>query len=525
MSAAETSSTGTSTSTSAPTLAAAGITGTDQSHDPRTGAVSDGVPHTDPAQLSAVVERAHAAHALTRLASPADRAGWLHALADALEARAADLVDIALAETGLSRTRLEGECAKTVANARRYAETAARGELHRAVVDHVAGPPGVDLRRAALSVGPVAVFGASNFPLQFGTLGHDTCSALAAGCPVIVKAHPAHPRLAAALAELGVEALTAAGAPDGALAQVVGFAAGLALVDADAVAAVGFTGSQAGGTALVARAAERRRPIPVYAEMGTVNPAVITPAGAARCSEIAAAFVEAMTLGAGQFCTKPGLLLAPRGGGLPAAVAAALTTAPSTPLLTAGIATAYADGVARLVEAGAEPLATVPSTGEGFAAGPVVLAAQVADIRDGSPFTAEVFGPVGLVVEYDHLDDALAVLDELEPALAASVLAGAGADPDVAAVVDRLSQSVGRVVVDGWTTGVAWSDAMHHGGPWPATSRPEHTSVGGAAVERWLRPCAYQDVPDAALPPALQDANPWRLPRAEHGTVTAELAP
>ncbi len=487
------------------------MTTVDRSHAPRTGQQASGIPHSSPESLlSTVGAAADAAEELAGTA-PATRRRWLIALADALEANAEGLIALADDETALGAPRLRGELAKTAANARYYGAVGEAGTWMRARVERPGDAGGPDLRRANLPVGPVAVFGASNFPFQFGTVGHDTCSALAAGCPVLVKAHPAHPRLAAALAEVATHALRLEGAPVGAFASVVGFDAGLALVDAPQVKAVAFTGSQAGGMALLERANRRPSPIPVFAEMGTVNPAVLTTAGLARLATVATGFVESFTLGTGQFCTKPGLLLAPRGAGVAEAVADAVGPHPGGWMLTASIADAYRDGLAGLERAGARLLRRGPEPDAGFRAGAAVLTVDADLLQPGSRLLQECFGPVALVAEYDGVDHAIGVLGQLQPALAASVFGGESDDPDVAPLVAALAGQTGRVVVDGWPTGVACSDAMQHGGPWPATSRPDATSVGAEALSRFTRPVAFQNVPDAALPLALQDANPWGL--------------
>lgn len=487
------------------------MTETLTSWDPQTGESRSGPVTTSPAEVQANAARAAAAFPLTSHASPDARQRWVTALAEALETHADELIALAQEETALGLPRLTGELAKTAANARYYAAAGASGAWLRAVVETVPGPPDLDLRKAHLPIGPIAVFTASNFPFQFGVLGHDTCSALAVGCPVIVKAHPAQPRLSVRLGEIGAAALAAAGAPDGAFAVIHGLAAGLALVDADTVAAVGFTGSQRGGMALVARSAARPRPIPVYAEMGTVNPVVVTPAAASRATEIATGFVDSFTLGVGQFCTKPGLMLAPSGSGLSEAVAAVVAERAGAWQLTAGMAQAYAAGLDTYAAAGARLLAAGTAPDTGFAVAPTALSVALDDLVPG-PLLEECFGPVALVTEYDDVAHAREVLARLQPSLAASVWTdGSGTDPDAAAFVTDLAGQVGRVVVDGWPTGVACADAMQHGGPWPATSRPEASSVGAAALERWTRPVAFQNVPNAALPAALQDDAPWRL--------------
>ena len=490
---------------------------TELSYSPRTGSATPGPTHSTPAEVEAAVAAAARAAGGVASAAPAERRGWLEALAAALEADVDRLVAIADEESALGGPRLRGELAMAAANARYYGAVSAGGAWLGARVQRSDADGGLDLRRVNVPLGPVAVFGASNFPFQFGTVGHDTCSAIAAGCPVVVKAHPAHPRLTIALAEAAIAALESAGAPAGTLSVVVGFDAGLSLVDAPAIAAVGFTGSQRGGLALVERAARREVPIPVFAEMGTVNPVVVTPAGVGRIAQVAAGFVESFTLGAGQFCTKPGLLLAPRGSGAVEAVGEQVRAHEGAWLLTAGIAGAYREGISELEGSGAEVIAAGSGPDAGYAATATVLRVDPADLRRGSRLVEECFGPAALVAEYDTVEQVLEVLTRMQPSLAGSVFGGGAGDVDLPAVVARLSAQAGRVIVDGWPTGVACADAMHHGGPWPATSRPEATSVGAHALDRFTRPVCYQDVPDAALPPALQDANPWRLPvEADH---------
>lgn len=484
--------------------------GYDVSHRPRSGAAGDGPAWTSATELEAAVSAAAACATDVGEATPRERTGWLEAVAAAMDAAREELVALADEETALGIPRLSGELSRAAANMRYYASVGERAEWLRVRKQRLPGPPEVDLRRANLPVGPVAVFGASNFPFQFGVLGHDTCSALSAGCPVVVKAHPAHPRLSVRLGELARHALAEAGAPAGAFALVVGFEAGLGLVDSPMIRAVAFTGSQRGGMALVERARQRPYPIPVYAEMGSVNPVLVTPAAGARMGLIAEEFVGAVTLGAGQFCTKPGLLLTPRGAGGPAALAHHVSAGEGGWLLTGGISAAYADGIADMERAGAAVLARGGAQPEGYSVEPTVLEVDIDALVPGSRLLEECFGPVAIVAEYDRVADALAVLARMQPSLVGTVYADGGADPDLAPAVARLAGQTGRVVVDGPSTGVACVDAMHHGGPWPSTSNPATTSVGADALDRFTRPVAFQNVPDAALPPALRDTDPWK---------------
>lgn len=486
-------------------------------HHPRTGQVAAEYELSTPEQVTAAVEGARAAAGSLSGSAPALRQRWLSAVADALDAHAEELVDLADAETALGRPRLTGEVARAASQLRFYASVAVEGSWLGASLD-AATPTSPALARVRVPLGPVAVFGASNFPFAFGVLGNDTASALAAGCPVVAKGHPAHPGLSRRLAELATAALAAAGAPGGTFSLVTGFEAGQQLVDAAGIAAVAFTGSQAGGMALLERARSRPVPVPVFAEMGTVNPVVVTPAGA-RTEGVAAGFVGSFTLGSGQFCTKPGLLLVPAGSGLAAEVAGALArTSPSGWALTGPIAEQAGAGVAELVAAGAREAGRHAGPDAGYAMDAVVLEADAAAFLPGSRLLAECFGPVALVVEYDGPDELAGVVSSLQGALAASVIAGAD-DPDLAATLALLTPLVGRVAVGDWPTGVAWTWAQNHGGPWPATSEPGTTSVGAAALDRFTRPLTFQSVPDAVLPPALQKANPWRVPRRVDGTL------
>ncbi|MFE9660749.1 aldehyde dehydrogenase family protein [Streptomyces sp. NPDC005955] len=494
--------------------------GAEVSRDPRTGAATVGPSATTSAELSALLAAAVRDADEVASRAPAVRAAWLGAVADSLVAHADELTALADAETALGPDRLRGEVDRAAAQLRSYGSVAVEGGWLGIRIDGPRTTGSVELRRINRPLGPVAVFGASNFPFAFGVVGHDTASALAAGCPVLVKAHPAHPRLSARLGALVSDALRAAGAPAGAWALVTGFDAGLALVDAPEVTAVAFTGSQSGGLALVERAARRPVPVPVFAEMGTVNPAVLTPAAAADPARLTAAaqgFTESFTLGQGQFCTKPGLLLAPAGSGAATAVAAALRGVRPGWLLTEEIAAACRRGIADLVTAGAAPLASVPPPDEGFTAAPTVLTAPARALRSGSRLLEECFGPVALVVEYHGAAGLREALAALQPSLAASVISAGPADPDLPWLVERLAGRSGRVVVDGWPTGVATSWAQQHGGPWPATSRPDATSVGAGALDRFTRPVTYQNAPRAALPEALRDDNPWGVVRRLDG--------
>ncbi|MDQ7911358.1 aldehyde dehydrogenase family protein [Phytohabitans sp. ZYX-F-186] len=495
---------------------------TETSHDPRTGLPATTARPTSPAGLARTMARAVAAAAGLSRVPPKERARWLYAVADAVEAARDELVRLADWETALGGARLRGELTRTIAQLRFYADEAAAGHYLR--VEHDTGDEQVpNMARVSVPLGPVAVFGASNFPFAFGVLGHDTASALAAGCPVVVKAHPAHLGVSDRLFEIARTALAGTGAPDGALGTVHGFEAGVALVQHPDLAAVAFTGSQAGGMALWRLANERPVVIPVFAEMGTVNPVAVTPLGAARLDEVARGLVSSFTLGHGQYCTKPGLVLAPRGEEFAARVAAELARlAPDPVMLTRGIADRVTSGIEALRDAGATTTVRLGGDGPGWSAPAAVLEVPLDQVKAGSRVLEEVFGAVVVVTEYDSPEQILDTLAQWPGALAATLVAGAGQDPWAARWLDALSGRVGRVVLDGWPTGAPLTRAQQHGGPWPATTQPTATSIGARALERFVRPVAYQGFRDELLPPAARRSNPWSLPCRVDGTWTED---
>ena len=478
------------------------------------------VSDTAPEVVQVAVDDAVQAAALLAATSPGQRRAWLRAVADNLETHADALVALADEETALGTPRLTAELDRTAAQLRFYGEVAAEGSYLGVTIDgSTATTP--RLVRVNRPVGPVAVFGASNFPFAFGVLGHDTASALAAGCPVVAKAHPAHVGLSVRLADLATESLLSAGAPEATFALVVGQQAGTQLVAAEGTAVVAFTGSQVGGMALWRIVNERDRVIPMYAEMGTVNPVVVTPAGAWKFEEVARGFVGSFTLGSGQYCTKPGLMLVPRGHDAASVVAAALLEAVPRPrMLTEAIAGSVRTTLAELEEAGATNVVTVPGGRDGWSAPAAVLSAPVAALLPGSQLLEECFGAVALVVEYADEEELRSALDALHGSLVGTVVTGGDKDdPDARWLVELLSNQVGRVTVGDWPTGVACSWAQHHGGPWPATTDAGATSVGAAALDRFVRPVTYQSVQDAWLPPPGRADNPWHLPRRIDGRL------
>ncbi|MEU9712136.1 aldehyde dehydrogenase (NADP(+)) [Streptomyces sp. NPDC047967] len=470
-----------------------------------------GPPYRD-ASTEQVAEAARLAAAdarAFRALPPERRAAFLDACAEEIEALGDALLELAARETGLTPARLTGERARTCGQLRLFSDLVRSGSALGVRID--SGPSGTDVRLRRVPLGPVAVFGASNFPLAFSVAGGDTASALAAGCPVVVKAHPAHPGTGEAVARAVTAAAARTRVPAGVFSLVVGrgHEVGLALVGDPRIAAVGFTGSRAGGLALVAAGRARPVPVPVHAEMSAVNPVIVLDGALAEPEPAAEGYVASLTGGAGQFCTNPGLLLlpaGPAGDAFLAAVARTLRTAEGQVMLTPGIARAYTEGVRRWAAVPGVREAARGTAGPGpYAPAPVVLTCDAAAYGADEGLTGEVFGAAGLVVRWSGTEELLGLLEALEGQLTAT-LHGADTDRTTALqLLPVLEERAGRVLWGGWPTGVEVCHAMVHGGPWPATSSPAATSVGTLAVERWLRPVCYQSFPDALLPAELRD--------------------
>ncbi|WP_154604739.1 aldehyde dehydrogenase (NADP(+)) [Arthrobacter sp. AQ5-05] len=454
----------------------------------------------------------------------AGRADALVAVADALDAAADQLVPVAQEETNLPPARLNGELKRTTFQLRLFAEMLLDGGYLDARIDHgdPAWPMGArpDIRRVLEPLGPVVVFAASNFPFAFSVMGGDTCSALAAGCSVVVKVHSGHPRLSAAVGRIAGEALRGAGAPDGLLALVYGTQAGRdALLD-PRIKAGAFTGSISGGRALFDLANSRPEPIPFYGELGSVNPVFVTEAAAAaRGSEIVSEFVGSYTLGAGQFCTKPGILLVPEASSMVQELSATDRAAPAK-LLNERIQSGYTSSLEGLLKHDA-----VDSLGgtEDILAFPPAPALNIttasALLADPEGLITECFGPSALVATYQSEEELLAVARVLDGQLTATIQ---GEDTDAVApeLVRVLAGKAGRVLWNQWPTGVSVTYAQQHGGPYPATTAPTSTSVGTASISRFLRPVAYQGLPAHLLPGALRDENPLGVPQRVNGALS-----
>ena len=447
----------------------------------------------------------------------ADRAKFLRLAADKIDALGDALTRRAMSESGLPEARLTGERGRTVGQLRLFADEIEDGAWQSLRIDHAdpaRTPPKPDLRLRKIPLGPVAVFGASNFPLAFSVAGGDTASALGAGCCVVVKGHPAHPGTSEMVARAISEAVSECGLPAGVFSMLAGtgYDLGEALVKDPRIAAVGFTGSRSGGLALMEHAASRDVPIPVYAEMSSINPVVLMPARLDEGAEdLAAAYVASLSLGAGQFCTNPGLVLLVDGDAASRfiqGVRDALPDVAAQTMLTQGIKSAYTKGIAALTGLGGAELVGVGAEGSSACGQAQVYTASGADFRKSKRFQDEVFGPSSIIVRCSGLDEIADILTNLEGQLTATLHMANSDHAEAAKLVPVLEQIAGRIIANAWPTGVEVTHAMVHGGPFPATSDGRSTSVGTLAIDRFLRPVSYQGFPEILLPPSLKNEDP-----------------
>jgi NADP-dependent aldehyde dehydrogenase len=496
--------------------------------NPDTGAVLEpAFAFAAPAEVAQACELAWSAYHAYRHTGLPQRARFLEVIAQDILELGDGLIERAVAETGLPRGRLETERARTVDQLRLFAETLRGGDWLDLRVDPAqpqrAPAPRSDLRLRQISLGPVAVFGASNFPLAFSVAGGDTASALAAGCPVVVKGHPAHPGTGELVGRAVQAAAAACAMPEGVFSLLLGgIETGTTLVDHPHIKAVGFTGSRGAGLALSAIAAKRPEPIPVYAEMSSVNPVFLLPhALAQRAAAMAVEFIHSLTLGAGQFCTNPGLVFALEGEALERFLTAAATelqTREAAPMLTAAIQRAYTAGVQALTDNQAVRLLARGIVGDGInRAHGALFVTDAASFAADRRLAHEVFGASSLVVRCRTFEQVVELAEGLEGQLTATLLLDA---PDIElarALIPVLERKAGRILANGWPTGVEVSHAMVHGGPFPATSDSRSTSVGTLAMRRFLRPVCYQDLPQALLPAELQTEGLASLPHLRDG--------
>jgi alpha-ketoglutaric semialdehyde dehydrogenase len=488
-----------------------------------------------PADVERALNASASAFAEYRAVPGSERARLLETIAAEIEALGDALLQRANAETGLPLARLTGERARTCAQLRLFAQLAREGSWVDARIDPAMPDrqplPRPDLRRMLIPLGPIVVFGSSNFPLAFSVAGGDTASALAAGCTVVVKAHRAHPGTSELVAGAITRAVATCRVPAGVFSLLHGGGAtiGIAMVKHPAAAAVGFTGSHQAGRALFNAAAARPHPIPVFAEMSSINPVFLLPeAVRERGAAIAQGLLGSFTLGVGQFCTKPGLVFLQRGpdtDAFLAKLADAVRAAPCGTMLTSGIREAFLENRNRITAvAGVSALASGSTAADArrTESEPGVATTTARNFLAEPQLATEAFGPFTLVIVGENSAELAACAAALEGQLTAT-LHGTAADlAGARSLIATLEQKAGRLVVNGFPTGVEVCPAMNHGGPYPATTDVRFTSVGTAAIFRFARPICYQGLADAHLPPALQNANPLGLLRLVNGTPTRD---
>lgn len=488
------------------------------------------------------VEVDRAVHLAATAALPFSRctpdkiAAFLLEIVEQISALGDALLECAVSESGLGLERLTGERARTLNQIRLFAELVRTGSWLQPYIDRALPDrkplPRPDLRRTYIPIGPVAVFGASNFPLAFSVAGGDTVSALAGGNPVIVKGHPAHPGTSEMVATAIVKAVAASNVPEGVFSLLQGASprVSIDLVTHPDLRAVGFTGSERAGRALYDAASRRPTPIPVYAEMGSVNPVFLLPSAARDAERIAKGFFGSFTLGVGQFCTKPGLLISESGPAFEAVrtkLADLVLNAPSGTMLYGGIRDAFRNRVGEAAEAPNVTAVSPASVAVADTTGKVEASPHLLSI-DGDAWLknhqlhGEIFGPATIAVSSDSRAQLLEIANSLEGNLTATLHGTAEEFAEYSELIEILRNKVGRIIFNGYPTGVEVSYAMHHGGPYPATTDPKFTSVGATAIYRFVRPVCYQDCPDNLLPPELQNANPRGLWRTVDGHLTQD---
>ncbi|MEL4306867.1 aldehyde dehydrogenase (NADP(+)) [Joostella sp. CR20] len=456
--------------------------------------------------------------------SGAKKASFLNAIADEIEALGDELIHAYMAESGLPEGRARGERGRTMGQLRAFATLLEEGSWVEATID-TAQPdreplPKPDIRKMLFPIGPVVVFGASNFPLAFSTAGGDTASALAAGCPVIVKSHPMHAATGELVASAIIKAAQKTNMPNGVFSNVnsSGIEVGQQLVKHPKVKAVGFTGSIKGGTALYKLANERTEPIPVYAEMGSINPVVILPSALEEKGSFwAKQYAGSITVGAGQFCTNPGLLLAVKSNALDSFIAELgneIAQIEPTAMLHPNICKAYQNGIeTAAAQSNTNVVASFDNEASPNFGKQKVLTVTGSEFLKNPVLHQEVFGPYSIVVQCENDSELQQILEALEGQLTGTVLGNSDELVSKSVIIEALKERVGRLILNSVPTGVEVCPSMHHGGPFPATTNGKYTSVGVSAITRWVRPVAYQNWPLELLPEALKNDNPLQIMR------------
>ena len=483
-----------------------------------------------PEEVDAAAKTAAAAYPAYRSLSAERRAQFLDAVADELDALGDDFVALVCRETALPAARIQGERGRTSGQMRLFAKVLRRGDFYGARIDQALPErqplPRPDLRQYRIGLGPVAVFGASNFPLAFSTAGGDTASALAAGCPVVFKAHSGHMATAEQVADAIIRAAEKTGMPAGVFNMIYGGGVGEALVKHPAILAVGFTGSLKGARALCDMAAARAQPIPVFAEMSSINPVIVLPQALhVRAESVARDLTASVVQGCGQFCTNPGLVIgirSPQFTTFVQQVAGLIGDQPAQTMLNAGTLSSYGKGLQKLLaHPGIEHLAG--SAQQGNQAQPQLFKADVSLLVNGDEvLQEEVFGPTTVFVEVADQAQLSAALNGLRGQLTATIIGEPADLEQFTELTPLLELKVGRILLNGYPTGVEVCDSMVHGGPYPATSDARGTSVGTLAIDRFLRPVCFQNYPDSLLPEALKNGNPLRIQRLVDGQPSRE---
>ncbi|MDS7926876.1 aldehyde dehydrogenase (NADP(+)) [Acinetobacter sp. V115_6] len=484
--------------------------------------------HATEQEVNQACEAASQAFKTYRHTSPEQRATFLENIADELDALGTDFLEIVSQETALPLARLQGERARTSGQMRLFAKVLRRGDFLGARIDTALPErqplPRPDLRQIKIGVGPVAVFGASNFPLAFSTAGGDTASALAAGCSVVVKAHSGHMATADFVAQAIERAVEKSNMPKGVFNMIYGNGVGEPLVKHPLIQAVGFTGSLRGGRALCDMAAARPQPIPVFAEMSSINPMLLLPEALKnRGEKIAQDLADSVVLGCGQFCTNPGLILGIKSAEFTQLISnltEIMGAKPAQTMLNAGTLKSYTAGLEHLTaHQGIEHLAG--KTQQGNQAQPQLFKADVELLLAGDQLLQEeIFGPTTVIIEVEDKAQLIQALQSMNGQLTATLIADEADLTEFADVVPVLEEKAGRLLINGYPTGVEVCDAMVHGGPYPATSDARGTSVGTLAIDRYLRPVCYQNYPQSLLPEALKDSNPLQILRLVNGEMT-----
>lgn len=509
-----------------------GTAETFRAFNPSTGELMEPEFHgASPDQVAKACNLAAEAFDTYRKTSLEARAAFLEAIAQAIMDLGDELIERTVAESGLPRPRIEGERGRTVGQLRLFATVVRQGLWLSPILDSALPDrtplPRPDLRHRKIPLGPVAVFGASNFPLAFSVAGGDTASALAAGCPVVAKAHPSHPGTSELVGRAIQKAVADCKLPAGVFSMVTGAgnAVGETLAAHPAITAVAFTGSRRGGLAIAAIAASRPVPIPMYAEMSSVNPVFILPGAlSGDVSALAQGFADSATLGAGQFCTQPGIVFALKGvdfDRLENAVTEKFSAKGYSTMLNPGIHAAYERGISALEgHAGVTEIARGQSMEPGkCAAVPALFKTDATEFLKDGKLSEEVFGPSSLLVACDNTEQMTQLAEALEGQLTATLHMTPQDIPYAKALISVLERKAGRILINGFPTGVEVSYAMVHGGPYPATSNDRHTSVGATAIDRFLRPVCYQNFPEELLPEELDDANSLHLWRLRDGKL------